>query len=164
MAIWVDGMNRFARWADSVDGGALAAKPLWLTEFGVLRGFCPRALPIRDADHPAGGVPCPGAARRGNERSTDDFVFYGRHDREGIWGAQHATLSYLLNPAAAPHANRGDWTAAWWFAGRMDWHDRGECRMTGWLLGRDADCSRDLDQISRAGQTLRATIDRLAHP
>jgi hypothetical protein len=43
----------------------------------------------------------------------------------------------------------------------MAWLERGECAGTGWLFGHDLDCSRDLDQIGRAGQTYRDTIDCL---
>jgi hypothetical protein len=163
MAAWSGAMDAFARWADSVDGGALADKPLWLTEFGALWAFCPGVLEFRIGIDPMGGVACPDAAKRGDGKIADDFVFYGRNEREGIWGAQRLALNYLLNPGGDPSANRGDWAAAWWFTGRMEWLDRNECKQTVWLFGDNTDCSRNFRRVSRAGQTFRNTISCLAY-
>lgn len=160
MATWQHGLDEFARWAKSVDRGALAAKPLWLTEFGILSAFCPRPLDVRRGD-PEGSVHCQDAAKRGNGRPDDDPVFYGRNDREGIWGVQRLGLGYLLNPENDPKANQGDWAAAWWFAGSLPWYVRGECFFTGWLFGHDVDCGRDVDRVSRAGETFRDTLECL---
>jgi hypothetical protein len=162
MAAWSSAMDDFARWADSLDGGVLADKPLWLTEFGDLSAFCPGPLLFRVGVDSDGGVGCPDQAKRDDGVVADDFVFYGRNDREGIWGAQRLALNYLLNPAGDPNANRGDWAAAWWFTGRM-WLDRNECKETVWLFGDDTLCTRSPRRVSRAGVTLQSTINCLAY-
>jgi hypothetical protein len=161
-AQWTRAMNDFARWAHQFDGQSLANKPLWLTEFGALAAFCPRALTMRPGADRVGGIGCPHAAARQNGQQMDDFVFYGRNEREGLWGAQRATLTYLLNPTRETSGNGGEWVAAWWFNTRIDWLDRGECAVTGWLFGHDVDCTRDLDKTSRAGETFRDTLACLA--
>ena len=163
MTAWSAGMDDFAAWADSMDGGILADKPLWLTEFGALWAFCPGALEFRAGIDSAGGVPCPDTAIRGNGTIADDYVFYGRNEREGIWGAQRLALNYLLNPGGNPNANRGEWAAAWWFGGRMDWLEGKECKATVWLLGDDTDCTRSYRRLSHAGQTFRNIIGCLAY-
>jgi hypothetical protein len=162
MTAWQHGLDEFVRWVKSVDGGALATKALWLTEFGALAAFCARALEFRPGTDPNGGVRCPDMAKRDNGRVDDDHVFYGRNDREGIWGVQRIALRYLLNPEGDPNANRGDWGAAWWFGGHLAWYSKGECLMTVWLFGHDVDCGRNMDRVSRAGRTFRDTIQCLA--
>jgi hypothetical protein len=161
MAAWRHGLDEFVRWVKSVDGGVLAAKPLWLTEFGALAAFCPRALEVRSGSDPKGGVGCPDMAKRDNGRVQDDPVFYGRNDREGIWGVQRIALRYFLNPDGEPNANRGDWAAAWWFGGHLAWYGGGECLMTVWLFGHDVDCGRSKHRVSRAGRTFGDTIQCL---
>jgi hypothetical protein len=160
-AHWVRNMDDFARWADELDGGVLADKPLWLTEFGALWAFCPRRLDLRPRIDQVGGVGCPRAATRHNGERTDDLVFYGRNEREGIWGVQRATLRYLLNPTRDPSGNRGDWVAAWWFNTRINWPHGNECVMTAWLFGHSVDCEQQLDTINRAGETYRSTLECL---
>ncbi len=152
---WISRMNDFANWANTVDGGALANKPLWLTEFGSLDAWCPESLP--------GAYGCPAKAGRdldnGAMRMFDDYVFYGRNNREGLWGVQHATIDYFTNPNNEPGKNQGDWQAAWWFRNEMgDWNFdgkgyNGECDMTAWLFGDNTFCTRSTGQVSRAGRT-----------
>lgn len=159
---WARAMGEFSRWAKHLDGGSLADKPLWLTEFGALAAFCPRRLEMRPGVDRIGGVGCPHAADRTNGRREDDFVFYGRNEREGLWGVQRATLAYLLNPTGDADGSRPKWVAAWWFSTRVDWSSAGECSATSWLFGHDVDCNRHLDTVSRAGETYRDTIHCLA--
>lgn len=159
---WRSSLNQFAAWSNSTDGGALAEKPLWLTEFGALWAFCHRPSELRPRVDHRGGVACPDRSRRRNGDPTDDHPFYGRNDREGLWGVQRGQLLYLLNPNGNPTGNQGDWQAAWWFTSVMgDWDGSGECLLTGWLLGEDGDCRQGRQLLSRAGVTYRDTLECL---
>jgi hypothetical protein len=159
---WRNSMNDFVHWANTLDGGALADKPLWMTEFGSLWAFCHKKLEMRSGTDQSGGIGCPERANRGNRESSDDYVFYGRNNREGLWGLQDQQIEYFINPTNSPRKNRGDWEAAWWYVATVsDLNGDSECDGTTWLFGDNLDCTKNLDEISRAGEIYRDTINCL---
>jgi hypothetical protein len=159
---WKKALNRFARWSNTVDGGRLADKPLWVTEFGALQAFCPEKLEMRAGVDQKGGIGCPSKASRGNGQMDDDYVFYGRNNREGIWGLQHQQIEYFVNPHNTSENNQGDWEAAWWFiAHANDGNNDGECDYTVWLFGDHTNCIKNQDSVSRGGETYRNSINCL---
>ena len=159
---WKKALNKFVHWANTVDEGELANKPLWITEFGALQAFCTKELEIRAQFDQIDGLGCLDEATRGNGEIEDDYVFYGRNNREGIWGLQQGQIEYFINPTNDPFNNQGDWKAAWWFISEMeDWDMDGECDSTIWLFGDNTICTQNQDLRSRSGETYRNTIDCL---
>jgi hypothetical protein len=155
---WKKAMNRFVRWSNTVDSSKLAHKPLWVTEFGALEAFCPEKLEMREGVDHIAGIECPSTANRGNGFMGDDYVFYGRNNREGIWGLQYRQIEYFVNPDNAFENNQGDWKAAWWFVSQRSGFKKGECGYTAWLFGDNTNCDQNQDVMSRAGETYRDSI------
>jgi hypothetical protein len=155
---WKNALNRISLWSNAFNNGNLSNKPIWVTEFGVLEGYCPEKLEKRKEVDKIDGVECPTSAKRGNGIVKDDYVFYGRNDREGIWGLQKRQIEYFLNSNGTSDNNQGDFEAAWWFISKQNVLGTGECGNTAWLFGDDLYCGKNQDSPSRSGKLYKKTI------
>ena len=155
MSTWVSGLEEFRNWSNTVDGGLLADKPLYLTEFGALDAFCPSTLLMNGHPNPGAlGEACPAPAVRGDNDYRNDHVFYGRQNDEGLWGMASWQMFYLKQ-------HQADWKHAYFFVNSMG-KVRGECVMTVWLSGDKLDCTSGRDAtLSVGGKRYADALRRL---
>lgn len=138
--VWIAHLQEFEEWAQTTPG--LENKPLWLTEFGSWKAWCPEIHPANIAGVP--GVPCTATGK--------DHVFYGRYPTEGIWGLQLLQVEYLA------HVDN-NWQAVWWYVSRDEKGSDSLCAVTAWVWGANDDCELNRYDLSRAGETYRQAIE-----
>ena len=155
---WQEMLTEFSQRMTILDGGRLASKPLWITELGALYAFCPASLPFRDEVDVPGGESCPEVALRNDGLYENDYVFYGRNPREGLWGLQNAQFRYFAEHSKVG-TKRQRWERVWWFAQQINRsQDERECVSTGWLFGDNVDCSKHQLNYSPAALSLRRSL------